>query len=194
MSNRGLTIAQAKEKNNAILREKSIAHVGKVFLALVGAFRSIDGGELAVKSFVIVNWISARKNAFDKSKLVPSKIPLSSSLQNSIPPPLIDKILSSFNVRDNFEFKNDSNQNLTSLPLHPKVLLNDLVTKKLKMERPVPRMIAESGRVSNNSIFMVGYYSGISKLGEGVGKSIKIAETNAAIDALRKYYLKEPPV
>lgn len=64
-----------------------------------------------------------------------------------------------------------------------------------KYGKPVPqsRMIAETGRLSINPVFVVGVYSGAVKLGEGTGSSIRMAEYRAAEDALRRLYLSEKP-
>lgn len=51
------------------------------------------------------------------------------------------------------------------------------------------RMINESARLSNKSMFVVGAYSGTELLGEGTAGRIADAEKLAARDALLKYYL-----
>jgi dsRNA-specific ribonuclease len=38
------------------------------------------------------------------------------------------------------------------------------------------RLLRESGRTSNSPIYVVGIFSGIDKLGEGFGSSLKMAE------------------
>ena len=43
-------------------------------------------------------------------------------------------------------------------------------------ELPESRIISESGRTSTNAVFVIGVFSGRKKLGEGVGRSIKLAE------------------
>lgn len=74
----------------------------------------------------------------------------------------------------------------------PKRSLSGLM-KKLGKERPQSRMIAETGRLSINPVFVVGIWSGKEKLGEGTGSAIKMAEFRAAEDALRRFYLSETP-
>lgn len=59
------------------------------------------------------------------------------------------------------------------------------------------RLHQESGRLSSNSMFIVGVYSDISSsnfLGEGHGASQALAQHRAATDALRKLFLKEERV
>lgn len=53
------------------------------------------------------------------------------------------------------------------------------------------RLIKESGRLSNRAVFVVGMYSGIEKIGQGYGSSLKMAETRAVKDALLTYYSTE---
>ncbi|WFD30550.1 54S ribosomal protein L3 mitochondrial [Malassezia sp. CBS 17886] len=64
-----------------------------------------------------------------------------------------------------------------------------------KYNKPLPqsRMIAETGRMSISPVFVVGVWSGVVKLGEGTGSSIRMAEFRAAEDALRRLYLAETP-
>lgn len=60
------------------------------------------------------------------------------------------------------------------------------------LEAPVSRLMAESGRYSNTPVFVVGVFSGQSKLGEGQGSSLKEARTRAAVNALQAWYLYSP--
>ncbi|KAJ3001987.1 hypothetical protein HKX48_002584 [Thoreauomyces humboldtii] len=55
--------------------------------------------------------------------------------------------------------------------------------------RPVSRLLQETGRLSSAPVFLVGVYSGVVKLGEGHGSSLRQAENRAAKDALCKHYL-----
>jgi len=64
---------------------------------------------------------------------------------------------------------------------------------KFGMERPISRLIAETGRYSNVPIFVVGIYSGSEKLGEGFGNSLRMAEYRAAEDSLNRLYLTRQP-
>lgn len=59
-------------------------------------------------------------------------------------------------------------------------------------ERPVSRILAETGRLSIAPIFVIGVYSGAEKLGEGFGSSLQMAEWRANEDALRRMYLAGP--
>ncbi|KAF9967865.1 hypothetical protein BGZ70_007921 [Mortierella alpina] len=72
----------------------------------------------------------------------------------------------------------------------PKRYLSVLM-KRLERERPVARLMSETGRQSKAPVFIVGVYSGTEKLGEGFGSSLKMAEFRANKDALTKYYLEE---
>lgn len=65
-----------------------------------------------------------------------------------------------------------------------------------KYGKPAPqsRMVAESGRLSISPVFVVGVWSGETKVGEGSGSSIRMAEFRAAEDALRRLYLAETPL
>lgn len=58
--------------------------------------------------------------------------------------------------------------------------------------QPVFRLLHESGRTSNSSMYVVGVYAGESDqqmLGEGYGPSMNLAEHRAAVEALRAMYL-----
>jgi dsRNA-specific ribonuclease len=59
-------------------------------------------------------------------------------------------------------------------------------------ERPVARLISESGRHSAHPIFVVGVYSGRDKLGEAVGGGLEEAKNGAAAAALKGWYLYSP--
>ncbi|KAF9111756.1 hypothetical protein BGX27_004481 [Mortierella sp. AM989] len=72
----------------------------------------------------------------------------------------------------------------------PKRYLSFLM-KRLGRERPVGRLMSETGRTSKAPVFIVGVYSGTEKIGEGFGSSLKMAEFRANSDALRKYYMEE---
>ena len=47
---------------------------------------------------------------------------------------------------------------------------------KFGRERPVSRLLKETGRMSNSPMFVVGIYTGEDKLGEGFGSSLRMAE------------------
>ncbi|KAI0058997.1 ribonuclease III [Artomyces pyxidatus] len=74
----------------------------------------------------------------------------------------------------------------------PKLNLTETVAK-FGRERPVSRLLKETGRFSNSPVFVVGVYSGADKLGEGFGSSLKMAEYRAAEDALHRLYLTRTP-
>lgn len=75
----------------------------------------------------------------------------------------------------------------------PKHALASTCAKYAK-QPPQSRMIAESGRLSISPVFVVGVWSGATKIGEGSGSSIRMAEFRAAEDALRRLYLAETPL
>lgn len=75
----------------------------------------------------------------------------------------------------------------------PKRALSSTCAKYGK-QPPQSRMIAESGRLSISPVFVVGVWSGVTKIGEGSGSSIRMAEFRAAEDALRRLYLTEMPL
>ncbi|KAL7754255.1 54S ribosomal protein L3 mitochondrial [Sorochytrium milnesiophthora] len=72
----------------------------------------------------------------------------------------------------------------------PKRLLAAMMKRQSK-ERPVSRMLQETGRLSNAPVFMVGVFSGDKLLGKGYGSSIKMAEHRAAKAALLEHFLEE---
>lgn len=72
----------------------------------------------------------------------------------------------------------------------PKLHMSFLM-KRLDRERPVARLMSETGRLSKAPVFIVGVYSGTEQLGEGFGSSLKMAEFRANTQALTKYYLEE---
>ncbi|TCD60652.1 hypothetical protein EIP91_009739 [Steccherinum ochraceum] len=75
----------------------------------------------------------------------------------------------------------------------PKLALRETVAK-FGRERPVSRLLKETGRFSLTPVFVVGIFSGADKLGEGFGSSLKMAEFRAAEDSLLRLYLtRQPP-
>ncbi|KAI7884759.1 ribonuclease III [Lichtheimia hyalospora FSU 10163] len=72
----------------------------------------------------------------------------------------------------------------------PKRYLSAL-TRKLGKEAPVSRLLSETGRHSSAPVYVIGVFSGETKLGEGFGSSLKMAEFRACQDALIGYYGKE---
>ena len=59
-------------------------------------------------------------------------------------------------------------------------------------EKPVAKVLAETGRKSRHPVFVVGIFSGNDKLGEGAGASLLEARERAAIAALKGWYLYSP--
>ncbi|KXN86632.1 54S ribosomal protein L3, mitochondrial [Leucoagaricus sp. SymC.cos] len=91
----------------------------------------------------------------------------------------------------------------------PKKALLEMV-QKFGREKPVSRLLKETGRFSNSPVYVVGIFSGADKLGEGHGSSLKMAEfrvrppllqlfplcshtLQAAEDALHRVYLTRTP-
>ncbi|KAI0766928.1 ribonuclease III [Trametes elegans] len=75
----------------------------------------------------------------------------------------------------------------------PKQTLLETVAKYGR-ERPISRLLKETGRYSNSPVFVVGIFSGADQLGEGFGSSLKMAEYRAAEDSLLRLYLtRQPP-
>lgn len=59
-------------------------------------------------------------------------------------------------------------------------------------ERPVAKVISETGRKSRHPVFLVGIFSGQDKLGEGAGASLVEGRERAALAALKGWYLYSP--
>ena len=59
-------------------------------------------------------------------------------------------------------------------------------------EKPVAKIISETGRLSRHPVFVVGIFSGKDKLGEGAGASLLEARERAALSALKGWYLYSP--
>ena len=59
-------------------------------------------------------------------------------------------------------------------------------------DRPLARLLSETGRKSRSPTFLVGIFSGREKLGESSGASLDEARTRAAIAALKGWYLYSP--
>ncbi|KAI8820172.1 ribonuclease III domain-containing protein [Fimicolochytrium jonesii] len=73
---------------------------------------------------------------------------------------------------------------------NPQALLVKLTLAKGQV-RPISRLMKETGRQSATPVFLVGMYSGVQKIGQGYGSSLKEAEFRAAKDALHKHYFVE---
>ncbi|KAJ9162230.1 Ribonuclease III [Coniochaeta hoffmannii] len=61
-----------------------------------------------------------------------------------------------------------------------------------EFEKPVARLLSETGRRSRTPVFVVGIYSGSDKLGEGAGPNLDAARWKAAMNALKAWYLYSP--
>ncbi|GAA95238.1 uncharacterized protein L969DRAFT_101491 [Mixia osmundae IAM 14324] len=61
--------------------------------------------------------------------------------------------------------------------------------RKYGRERPLTRILKETGRMSISPVFVIGVYTGEHKLGEAFGNSIKMAEHRAYEDAMKRIYL-----
>jgi dsRNA-specific ribonuclease len=61
-----------------------------------------------------------------------------------------------------------------------------------EFEKPVARLLSETGRRSRTPVFVVGIYSGAEKLGEGAGPNLDAARWKAAMNALKAWYLYTP--
>lgn len=59
-------------------------------------------------------------------------------------------------------------------------------------EKPVAKIVSETGRKSRHPVFVVGIFSGAEKLGEGAGASLIEARERAALSALKGWYLYSP--
>ncbi|KAJ5902000.1 hypothetical protein N7495_002528 [Penicillium taxi] len=59
-------------------------------------------------------------------------------------------------------------------------------------ERPIAKIISETGRLSRHPVFLVGIFSGQDKLGEAAGASLVEARERASLSALKGWYLYSP--
>lgn len=61
---------------------------------------------------------------------------------------------------------------------------------RLGIERPITRLLAETGRKTNSPVFVVGVYSGQEQLGEGQASSLREAEflVRTSLNVLRAAY------
>lgn len=65
------------------------------------------------------------------------------------------------------------------------------IFKVLGREEPVARLLAETGRCSNDPTFLVGIYSGTKELAQASGHSLQAAENRACREVLRSHYFAE---
>lgn len=61
-----------------------------------------------------------------------------------------------------------------------------------EFEKPVARLLSETGRLSRTPVFVVGIFSGNDKLGEGTAASLDHARKKACMNALKAWYLYSP--
>ena len=73
---------------------------------------------------------------------------------------------------------------------HPRFMLKSILDTQGR-PRPHSRLISESGRATHFPSFQVGVFSGTQLLGEGLGTSLRRAEREAMLTALRSYFIKE---
>ena len=73
---------------------------------------------------------------------------------------------------------------------HPRLMLCSILDAQKRL-RPQSRLISESGRATHFPSFRVGVYSDSDLLGEGTGTSLRRAEKEAMLTALRSYFMKE---
>ncbi|KAK3985969.1 ribonuclease III domain-containing protein [Cladorrhinum sp. PSN332] len=59
-------------------------------------------------------------------------------------------------------------------------------------EKPIARLLSETGRLSRTPVFVVGIFSGKDKLGEASAPSLDHARHKAAMNALKAWYLYSP--
>ena len=73
---------------------------------------------------------------------------------------------------------------------HPRLMLHSILAAQ---KRPLSssRLISESGRATHFPSFRVGVYSENDLLGEGTGTSLRRAEKEAMLTALRSHFIKE---
>jgi len=76
---------------------------------------------------------------------------------------------------------------------NPRIMLCSILDAQ-KRPRPQSRLISESGRATHFPSFRVGVYSDTDLLGEGTGTSMRRAEKEAMLTALRSYFMKEVAV
>lgn len=77
-------------------------------------------------------------------------------------------------------------------PRQPVLILSRLLAEEGQGEQPMTfRLHHESGRCSNDAIFVVGVYGGKELLAEADGPSIHVAQHRAALSALRKRWLSK---
>ena len=73
---------------------------------------------------------------------------------------------------------------------HPRLMLNAIL-KKQNQPKPMARLVNESGRATHFPSFVVGVFSGEKCLGQGTGTSLRRAEEEAMLTALRTHFQKE---
>lgn len=73
---------------------------------------------------------------------------------------------------------------------HPRFMLTSILISQGR-PHPVSRLLSESGRATHFPSFRVGFFSGSDLLGEGTGTSLRRAEREAMLTALRSHFIKE---
>lgn len=93
---------------------------------------------------------------------------------------------------DQFLFSSTLNRQLLYRPRNPMLQLSRALNY-LSLSSPDYRLLHETGRQSDQSLYVVGVYSGVRKLAEAHGPSIVLAQERAALEALRDLYLEDQP-
>lgn len=96
------------------------------------------------------------------------------------------------NFLDAFLFSASFDTGLLCKPKYPVVTLARALRAQGRPQTTF-RLLHESGRTSNSSMFVIGAFSGNDLLAEGYGASVSLAERRAAIEALRAMYLVDKP-
>lgn len=129
-------------------------------------FSETSAYSLAVKSIIAAYWATTTNNNTNNSTNLVYKF-------------IEDHILSrKLEINKLFEFEQPTRE-------------LSILCKRENLIKPITRLLAESGRLSKNPVFIVGVFSGQEKLGEGFGSSLKEAKARAATDALLKWYCYE---
>lgn len=89
-------------------------------------------------------------------------------------------------------FSGTFNKNLLCRPKNPMLKLARAM-ENFKRNEPDYRLLHETGRLSDTSIYVVGVYSGLDKLAEAHGPSMLVAQERAAIEALGKLFIVDTP-
>ena len=84
----------------------------------------------------------------------------------------------------------EARDHLHYLVKNPRQLLLK-VCESLGRKRPIARLLKESGRTTNHSVFVVGLFIESEKVSEGYGDSLAMAEIRATKRALEDHFLQQ---